>query len=67
MLPLMYNVCAHALVILSKRENLVGFDTAIESDSAALNGLVADMVYAVLHMHCLRDPPALVWPPPSMN
>jgi len=45
----------HGIAILSKRENLE-FDTAIESDSAALNGLVADMVRAVPQIHCLRDP-----------
>lgn len=45
----------HGIAILSKRENLE-FDTAIESDSAALNGLVADMVRAVPDIHCLRDP-----------
>ena len=45
----------HGIAILSKRENLE-FETVIESDSAALNGLVAEMVRAVPHIHCLRDP-----------
>ena len=45
----------HGIAILSKRENLE-FETTIESDSAALNGLVADMVKAVPQIHCLRDP-----------
>ena len=45
----------HGIAILSKRENLE-FETCIESDSIALNGLVADMVTAVPHIHCLRDP-----------
>ncbi|MBI1195245.1 MAG: hydrogenase expression/formation protein HypE [Gammaproteobacteria bacterium] len=45
----------HGIAILSKRENLE-FDTTIESDSAALNGLVADMVAAVPQIRCLRDP-----------
>ena len=45
----------HGVAILSKRENLE-FDTTIESDSAALNSLVADMVNAVPQIHCLRDP-----------
>jgi hydrogenase expression/formation protein HypE len=45
----------HGIAILSKRENL-DFETTIESDSAALNGLVADMVKAVPQIHCLRDP-----------
>ncbi len=45
----------HGVAILSKRENLE-FDTTIESDSASLNSLVADMVKAVPAIHCLRDP-----------
>lgn len=45
----------HGVAILSKRENLE-FETTLESDSAALNGLVAAMVAAVPDVHCLRDP-----------
>ncbi len=45
----------HGIAVLSKRENLE-FDTAIASDSAALHGLVADLVAAVPDLHCLRDP-----------
>jgi hydrogenase expression/formation protein HypE len=45
----------HGIAILSQRENL-SFDTQIESDSAALHNLVADMVAAVPSIHCLRDP-----------
>ena len=45
----------HGVAILSQRENL-GFETAIQSDSAALHGLVADMIAAVPDIHCLRDP-----------
>ncbi len=45
----------HGVAILSKRENL-SFDTAIQSDSAALHELVAAMVAAVPGLHCLRDP-----------
>ncbi len=45
----------HGVAIMSTRENL-SFDTAIESDSAALHGLVAEMVEAVPKIHCLRDP-----------
>jgi len=45
----------HGVAVLSRRENLQ-FETTIESDSAALNGLVADMVHAVPNIHCLRDP-----------
>lgn len=45
----------HGVAIMSSRENLE-FETAIESDSAALHGLVADMVAAVPRIRCLRDP-----------
>ncbi len=45
----------HGIAVLSKRENLA-FETEIVSDSAALHGLVADMVAAVPGIHCLRDP-----------
>lgn len=45
----------HGVTIMSSRDNLT-FETSIESDSAALHGLVADMVTAVPAIHCLRDP-----------
>ncbi|MEJ1380633.1 MAG: hydrogenase expression/formation protein HypE, partial [Candidatus Sedimenticola sp. (ex Thyasira tokunagai)] len=45
----------HGVAIMSSRENLE-FETTIESDSAALHTLVADMVAAVPAIHCLRDP-----------
>lgn len=45
----------HGVAIMSLRENLA-FETTIESDSAALHGLVAGMVAAVPGIHCLRDP-----------
>jgi hydrogenase expression/formation protein HypE len=45
----------HGIAILSQRENL-GFETAIQSDSVALHGLIADMIAAVPDIHCLRDP-----------
>jgi hydrogenase expression/formation protein HypE len=45
----------HGVAIMSLRENL-SFETTIESDSAALHGLVAGMVAAVPGIHCLRDP-----------
>ena len=45
----------HGVAIMSSRENLE-FDTAIESDSAALHTLIADMVAATKDIHCLRDP-----------
>jgi hydrogenase expression/formation protein HypE len=45
----------HGIAVLSKRESL-GFETEIQSDTAALHGLVAAMVAAVPDIHCLRDP-----------
>jgi len=45
----------HGVAIMSQRENL-SFETAIESDTAALHGLVGAMVAAVPGIHCLRDP-----------
>ncbi|MHB9100227.1 MAG: hydrogenase expression/formation protein HypE [Sulfuricella sp.] len=45
----------HGVAILSLRENL-SFGTAIQSDTAALHGLVAVMVGAVADIHVLRDP-----------
>ncbi len=45
----------HGIAILSQRENLA-FETEIRSDSAALHGLVAEMVAAVPEIAVLRDP-----------
>ncbi len=48
----------HGMAIMSQRENLE-FEGAIESDCAALNGLVSSMLDATLNedaIHCLRDP-----------
>jgi len=45
----------HGVAILSSREHLE-FETTIESDSAALHGMIADLVEAVPEIHCLRDP-----------
>jgi len=45
----------HGVAVMSRREGL-GFETEIQSDSAALHGLVAAMVEAVPGIHCLRDP-----------
>ena len=45
----------HGVAIMSRRENL-SFETSIESDSAALHGLVAEMIDRVPDIHCLRDP-----------
>jgi hydrogenase expression/formation protein HypE len=45
----------HGVAIMSLRESL-GFDTAIESDTAALHGLVAAILAAEPDVHVLRDP-----------
>lgn len=45
----------HGTAVLSKRESL-SFETEIVSDSAALHGLVAEMVAAVPGIHVMRDP-----------
>ncbi|RNJ42794.1 hydrogenase expression/formation protein HypE [Mesorhizobium japonicum] len=46
----------HGVAVMSKRENLE-FNTDIVSDSAALHGLVADMVAAGgAHIRLMRDP-----------
>jgi len=45
----------HGIAILSSREGLQ-FETTIQSDSAALHSLVAEMVAFTPHIHCLRDP-----------
>jgi len=47
----------HGVAVLSQRESLE-FETTIESDTAALHGLVARLLAAVPEgaVHCLRDP-----------
>jgi hydrogenase expression/formation protein HypE len=45
----------HGMAILSQRENLE-FEGVIESDCAALHGLVADILEVTPDIHCLRDP-----------
>ncbi len=47
----------HGVAVLSQRESLE-FETIIESDTAALHGLVARLLAAVPEgaVHCLRDP-----------
>lgn len=46
---------AHGMAIMSVREGLE-FEAPIESDSAPLNGLVADMLAVTRDIHVLRDP-----------
>jgi hydrogenase expression/formation protein HypE len=45
----------HGIAILSEREG-IGFETAMESDSAALHGLVKAMLAVSKQIRCLRDP-----------
>lgn len=45
----------HGVAVMASRENLE-FETSIESDCAALNGLVSHMVESFSGIHCLRDP-----------
>ena len=45
----------HGMAILSQRENLE-FEGVIESDCAALHGVVAEMLDVSPDIHCLRDP-----------
>lgn len=45
----------HGVAVMSKRENLE-FETPLQSDSAALNELVAAMLATGADIHCLRDP-----------
>ena len=48
-------IADHGIAIMSAREGLT-FDTAVESDTAALNGLVESMFDASKNIHVLRDP-----------
>lgn len=45
----------HGMAIMSVREGLE-FETTIESDSAPLNGLIANMLRVTSNLHVLRDP-----------
>ena len=45
----------HGIAILAARGEL-GFETAVQSDVAPLNGLIADLLQAAPHVHVLRDP-----------
>lgn len=45
----------HGVAVMSKRESL-GFETEILSDSAALNGIVTEMVAVAPGIRVLRDP-----------
>lgn len=45
----------HGIAVLSQREG-INFATALKSDCAPLNGLVAEMLAMSNNIHCLRDP-----------
>ncbi|QOJ24506.1 MAG: hydrogenase expression/formation protein HypE [Gammaproteobacteria bacterium] len=45
----------HGVAVMAQRENL-SFETSIESDTAALHGLVAQMIAATPNIRVLRDP-----------
>ncbi len=45
----------HGMAVLCKREGL-SFENEILSDSAALNGLIGEMLQSSPHIHVLRDP-----------
>jgi hydrogenase expression/formation protein HypE len=45
----------HGMAIMSVREGLQ-FETVLQSDSAALNGMVASLLQFAPHLHVLRDP-----------
>lgn len=49
------NIADHGIAIMSEREGLE-FETSIQTDSAALNGLVGTMLQASKNIHVLRDP-----------
>jgi hydrogenase expression/formation protein HypE len=48
-------IAQHGMAVMARREGL-DFDAPIESDSAALNGLVQAMLAASTDIHALRDP-----------
>jgi hydrogenase expression/formation protein HypE len=45
----------HGIAILAEREGLE-FESAVQSDSAALHTLVADMLHVTKAIRCMRDP-----------
>jgi hydrogenase maturation factor len=46
----------HGVAVMSQAREPGASSTTIQSDTAALHGLVAAMVEAVPEIHCLRDP-----------
>ncbi len=49
------NIGEHGIAIMSMRQGL-DFQVSVESDSAPLNGLVAEMLAVTTDIHVLRDP-----------
>jgi hydrogenase expression/formation protein HypE len=45
----------HGIAVLSKREG-IGFETKLESDSAPLNKIIAEMMQVSNKINCMRDP-----------
>lgn len=45
----------HGVAVLSARED-IGFETAVQSDTAPLNHLIQELLTAVSDVHVLRDP-----------
>lgn len=45
----------HGVAVMAQREGLV-FDETVLSDSAALNGLIEEMILSGVGLHALRDP-----------
>ncbi len=45
----------HGIAVLSKREG-IGFETDLESDSAPLNKMIAEMMQVSDKINCMRDP-----------
>ncbi len=45
----------HGIAVLSKREG-IGFDTNLESDSAPLNKMIAEIMQVSSKINCMRDP-----------
>lgn len=48
------DLARHGMAIMAVREGLQ-FESAITSDTAALNGIVQDLLAANITLHCLRD------------
>ncbi len=48
-------IADHGMAVMTSRENL-SFQTQIKSDTAALNGLVRDMLEVSTAIHAMRDP-----------